>query len=75
METDVPSTHLVSTHNGVGYGYIKTPNGGVFFDASAIKNRRFDQLTRNMSVDFALDEAPYLRASNVTVIADQADID
>ena len=59
--SDVPSTHLVSTHNGVGFGNIGTPDGDVFFDASAIKNLRFDQLARNMSVEFVLDNAPYLR--------------
>jgi cold shock CspA family protein len=66
--SDVPSTHLVSAHNGVGYGYIGTRDGDVFFDASAIKNGGFDQLARNMMVEFVLDNAPYLRASNVTVI-------
>jgi cold shock CspA family protein len=66
--TDVPSTHLVSAHNGVGYGYIRTPGGDVFFDASAITNLRFDQLMRDMTVEFALDQAPYLRASRVTVV-------
>jgi cold shock CspA family protein len=68
--TDVPSTHLVSAHNGAGYGYIRTLGGDVFFDASAISNLRFDQLTRNMTVEFALDQAPYLRTSRVTVVTD-----
>jgi cold shock CspA family protein len=68
--TDILSTHLVSAHNGVGYGYIRTPEGDVFFDASAITDRRFDQLTRNMTVEFALDQAPYLRTSRVTVVAE-----
>lgn len=66
--TDILSTHLVSAHNGVGYGYIRTPGGDVFFDASAITNLRFDHLARNMTVDFALDQAPYLRTSRVTVV-------
>jgi len=66
--TDVRSTHLVSAHNGVGYGYIRAPQGDVFFDASAITNVRFDQLTRDMTVEFLLDDAPYLRTSKVTVI-------
>jgi cold shock CspA family protein len=69
--TDIPSTHSVSAHNGVGYGYIQTPEGDVFFDASAITNLRFDQLTRNMTVEFALDEAPYLRTSRIAVVADE----
>jgi cold shock CspA family protein len=67
--SDIAATHLVSAHNGVGYGYIRTPAGDVFFDASAITNLRFDQLMRNMTVEFALDQAPYLRASRVTVVA------
>ncbi len=66
--TDVPSTHLISTHNGVGYGYIGTPEGDVFFDAAAVKNRRFDQLADRMAVEYVLDDAPYLRTSNVTVL-------
>ena len=45
--TDISSTHLVAAHNGVGYGYIRVPEGEVFFDATAITNLRFDQLTRN----------------------------
>ena len=73
--TDVPTTHLVSTHNGVGYGYIGTPDGDVFFDSAAVKNRRFDELARNMTVEFVLDEAPYLRASSVTVISDRAGVE
>jgi cold shock CspA family protein len=71
--TDVPSTHLVSAHNSVGYGYIRTPDGDVFFDASAVTNRRFEQLTRNMTVEFALDAAPYLRTSRITVVAEGSD--
>ena len=66
--TDVPSTRLVSAHNGVGYGYIGTPDGDVFFDASAITNLPFDRLLRNMTVEFALDQAPYLRTSRITVV-------
>ncbi len=69
---DVRTTHLISTHNGVGYGYIRTPDGDVFFDASAIENLPFDQLLRNMTVEFSLDQAPYLRASSVTVVLDHA---
>ena len=68
--TEIPSTHAGSAHNGVGYGCIGTPDGDVFFDATAIKNLRFDQLARNMTVEFVLDNAPYRRASSVTVIPD-----
>lgn len=68
--SDILSTHLVSAHNGVGYGSIRTPEGNVFFDASAITNLRFDQLKRNMTVEFALDQAPYLRTSRITVVTD-----
>jgi len=73
--TDILSTHLVSAHNGVGYGYIRTPEGDVFFDASAITDLRFDQLTRNMTVEFALDQAPYLRTSRVAVVADEPGVE
>lgn len=72
--TDIPSTHSVSAHNGVGYGYIRTPEGDVFFDASAITNVRFDQLTRNMTVEFALDQAPYLRTSRIAVVTGEPDV-
>ncbi len=70
--TDVPSTHLVPSHNTVGYGYIRTPAGDVFFDASALTNRRFDQLERSVAVEFALDDAPYLRTSRLSVVTDEA---
>jgi cold shock CspA family protein len=66
--TDIPATHLVAAHNGVGYGYINTPLGEVFFDASAVTNVRFDQLARGMSVEFTLDQAPYLRTSRIVVV-------
>jgi cold shock CspA family protein len=67
--TDLPTTHLVSTANGVGYGYIESDAGDVFFDYSAVKNRRFDQLTKGMVVDYVLDQASYLRSSDITVAA------
>jgi cold shock CspA family protein len=70
--TDIRSTHLVATHNGVGYGYIGTPSGDVYFDASAMTSIRFDQLTRNMRVEFVLDQGPYLRTSHVSIVADGA---
>jgi hypothetical protein len=72
--TDIPTARLISTHNGVGYGYIGTPAGEVFFDYSAITNLPFDRLATNMTVEFVLDKAPYLRASSVTVIADRPGI-
>ena len=68
--TDVPAAHLISAANGVGYGYIGTAGGDVFFDYSAVKNRRFDQLTKGMVVEYVLDQAPYLRSSDVTIVAD-----
>lgn len=71
--TDLPTTHLVASMNGVGYGYVASLNGDVFFDYAAVKNRRFDQLVNNMAVEYVLDDAPYLRASSVTVIAEKAD--
>jgi cold shock CspA family protein len=69
--TDIPTTHLVAAHNGVGYGYIRTPEGDVFFDASAITNLRFDQLRREVTVEFALDQASYLRTSRVNVVTNK----
>lgn len=56
--TDLPATHLVPAANGVGYGYIATADGDVFFDYAAVKNLRFDQLTEGMTVEYALDQAP-----------------
>jgi cold shock CspA family protein len=72
--TDVPSTHLVAAHNGVGYGYILTSGGDVYFDAAAITNSRFDQLKQDMNVEFTLDQASYLRTSRVTVVDDEWDL-
>ncbi len=66
--TDNPAAHPVAAHNDVGYGFIRTPRGDVFFDASAIKNRRFDQLTRRMVVEFELDSASYLRTTRINVV-------
>jgi cold shock CspA family protein len=67
--TDVASTRLVAAHNSVGYGYIHSPAGEVFFDASAITNLPFDKLMQNMTVEYALDQAPYLRTSRIAVVA------
>jgi cold shock CspA family protein len=70
--TDIPSTHLISAHNYAGYGCITAPAGDVFFDASAITNRRFDQLTPGMTVEFTLDQASYLRTSRITVVGEES---
>ncbi len=70
--TDLPATHLVPAANGVGYGYIATAGGDVFFDNSAVRNLRFDQLKTGMIVEYALDKAPYLRSSDVSVVAEPA---
>jgi len=70
----VLSTHLVSAHNSVGYGYIGSPEGDVYFDASAVANVRFDQLMRDMPVEFTLDQASYLRTSRVLVLADEPSV-
>ncbi len=72
--TDLPATHLIPAFNGVGYGYIETVNGDVFFDYSAITNLRFDQLKTDMNVECVLDKVAYLRASTVTVVADQTPV-
>jgi cold shock CspA family protein len=62
---------LIAAHNGVGYGYIGAAEGDVYFDASAVGNRKFDQLMQNMTVEFSLDQAPYLRTSRVMIVADE----
>src|SRR5882762_7183862 len=67
--TDIPTARLISAHNTVGYGYIESSDGDVFFDYEAITNRRFDELARNMNVEYVLDKAPYLRASSVSVVS------
>jgi cold shock CspA family protein len=72
--TDIPSTHLISAHNYAGYGYVTAPAGDVFFDAAAITNRRFDELARNMTVEFTLDQASYLRTSRITVLSEESSI-
>ena len=68
--SDFPTTHLVTAHNGVGYGYIGSLVGDVFFDDHGLENRRFDELEEGMRVEYALDKAPYHRASSVTVVAE-----
>ena len=72
--TDIPSVHLIAAHNYAGYGYIAAPAGDVFFDAGAITNRRFDELTRNMRVEFTLDQASYLRTSRITVLSEESGV-
>jgi cold shock CspA family protein len=72
---DFPSTHLVSAHNGVGYGYIKSLSGDVFFDDLGLTNLRFDQLKEGMVVEYALENAAYRRTSSVTVMDDQKSAD
>lgn len=67
--TDISATHLISTHNGVGYGYIATPEGDLYFDNLALKNRRFDQLHEGMAVEYVVDDQ-FRRASSVTVTND-----
>jgi hypothetical protein len=69
--TDFPATHLVPAHNGVGYGYIQSLAGDVFFDDLGLKNLRFDQLQVNMAVEYVLEDAPYLRTSSVTALLDR----
>jgi cold shock CspA family protein len=73
--TDFPSTHLVNAHNGVGYGYIASPDGDVFFDDSGLANLRFDQLKKGMVVEYTLEKAAYRRASSVTIVADRKHTD
>ena len=70
--TDLPATHFVPAANGVGYGYISTTEGDVFFDYAALKNLRFDQLAKGMVVEYVLDQGLSSRTSTVTVIADHA---
>lgn len=72
--TDLPATHLIPSRNVVGYGFIGTLAGDVFFDYAAVTNRRFDELAKGMVVEYALDQAAYLRTSSVTVIADSPEL-
>ena len=71
QERSLPATHLVPAANGVGYGYIATADGDVFFDYAAVKNLRLDQLTEGMTVEYALDQAPSCRYRRMwTIVAD-----
>jgi cold shock CspA family protein len=64
--TDIATTHLITSHNGVGYGYIAGPDGDLYFDNQALQNRRFDQLQEGMAVEYIVDDR-FRRASSVTV--------
>jgi len=65
--THVPAACLIPAHNAVGYGYIQAAAGDVYFDYSAVGNLPFELLREGMSIEFTLDDAPYLRASKATV--------
>lgn len=69
-QTDIPSANLSAGHNYHGYGYIETAAGDkVYFEHSAVENRRFDDLSEGCRVDFKLDPAEPQRATSVSPAA------
>jgi cold shock CspA family protein len=64
--TDLPTADLAPCQNSAGYGYIVGQDGRmVFFDHDAVKGGRFEELAVGQPVEYAVENAAYLRATSV----------
>jgi cold shock CspA family protein len=65
----LPNTRLVPDHNDKGYGIIEDEQGReVYFSHEVVENRfGFDDLRKGQQLEYALENAPYLRAASVRV--------
>jgi len=65
----VPSARLVPDHNDKGYGIIEDAEGrDVYFSHEVVENRHgFDALRKGQQLEYALENAPYLRAASVKI--------
>lgn len=69
QQTYVPNTRLVPDHNDKGYGIIEGEDGReVYFSHEIVDSRHgFDDLRQGQQLEYALEKAPYLRATSVRV--------
>lgn len=67
----VLSTRLVPDRNDKGYGVIEDAEGHqVYFPHEAAENQfGFDDLRQGQQVEYALENAPYLRATSVRQVS------
>jgi len=65
----MPNTRLVPDRNDKGYGIIEDTDGHeVYFSHDVVENRHgFDDLRKGQQLEYALENAPYLRAASVKV--------
>ena len=69
-QTYLPNTRLVSGHNDTGYGIIKDEDGReVYFSHEVVESRHgFNDLRQGQRLEYALENAPYLRAASVRMV-------
>lgn len=67
QQRHLPNVRLVPDHNDQGYGVIEDADGReVYFPHEVVESRHgFDDLRRGQTVEYTLENAPYLRANFV----------
>jgi cold shock CspA family protein len=67
QQTYQPNSRLIPGHNDKGYGTIDDRGGReVYFSHDAVPGiHGFDNLRRGQTVEYSLEEGPYLRAKSV----------
>ena len=67
QQTYQPNSRLIPGHNDKGYGTIDDGGGReVYFSHDAVPGiHGFDDLRRGQTVEYSLEEGPYLRAKSV----------
>lgn len=67
LQTYLPRTQLVPDRNDKGYGIIAGEDGrDVYFPHNAVPGHRgFDKLRKGQTVEYELENGPYLRANSV----------
>ena len=70
QQAHLPNTRLVRDHNDKGYGVIEDEDGcDVYFPHEVVEGRRgFDDLRRGQTVEYTLENAPYVRAESVRLV-------
>ena len=72
QQTYIANSKLVPGHNDKGYGSIDDEVGGeVYFLHDVVPGiHGFDDLRRGQTVEYTLEDGPYLRASVVSPVAE-----
>jgi cold shock CspA family protein len=67
QQTYQPNSRLISGHNDKGYGTIADASGReVYFSHDVVPGiHGFDDLRRGQTVEYTLEDGPYLRAKNI----------